>query len=253
MPDNTILRRGGNVSSPQPTKQPVSQPASRVSSTPSKNRAEPTTRFSKPGRYAVGPHHIELVRGHGRWVSSKTKQTTSVALEAGRARFSVRPLSKGVFKVATQHLEVTVIGTVFSVSVDDECSQVEVVRGQVAVRAKAAPENAAAPILLERHGIHTICRLPSTPERLSRLEQVLRDGLSALRRGELVNARRMITRYLAAKPRGPLAAEALFQLVLLEKRLGHRARVKKLRAMLNRRFAASTYPKRLERLLGPMR
>ncbi|HLV65148.1 MAG TPA: FecR domain-containing protein [Polyangiaceae bacterium] len=77
---------------------------------------------------------VTLVSGNAR-VEALPGSSTSVAmrLAAGTARFSVTPRPEREFSVLAGHVHITVLGTVFTVAVDDQAVHVNVERGRVRV------------------------------------------------------------------------------------------------------------------------
>jgi hypothetical protein len=166
-------------------------------------------------------------------------------VSGGRVGFEVRPLRpRGAFRVRTSQVRIDVVGTRFSVDASVRCTRVEVARGLVQVTASHAP--GAGVHRLGPGAGRTFCRPPSSKEVLSAEERMIRRALSLLLdKKDIERADDALARYLARYPGGEFAQEALFQRILVKRRLGQRDRADLLTDRFLARFPASPLSRRL--------
>ncbi|MEZ4470881.1 MAG: FecR domain-containing protein [bacterium] len=167
-------------------------------------------------------------------VASEARDRTVVELSAGTATFAVEPLPPGgIFAVETPHGRVEVVGTRFSVTVEDRCTRVDVAEGKVRVRREADA------FLVPAGESRTICKGSLSGE------EALRAALGDLAAGRAEAGRQRLEGYLAAEPRGLFAEDALFHLALLARREGDEAAT---RAAVDRFLARFPTGHRADRL-----
>jgi ferric-dicitrate binding protein FerR (iron transport regulator) len=134
---------------------------------------------------------------------------TEVQLTAGQAQFTVDPLPPGgVFAVQTPYARVEVVGTAFSVDVVGGCSQVKVSEGRVRVRQGERVH------FLNAGESHRACPKATAGEAW------VQAGMADLAAGRTDQAVAQMERYLDAYPRGALAEDALYNLVLAARQSG---------------------------------
>lgn len=134
---------------------------------------------------------------------------TEVQLTAGQAEFQVDPLPPGgVFAVQTPYARVEVVGTAFSVNVANGCAQIAVSEGRVRVRQG------------ERIRFVTAGQQHRACPQATAGEAWVQAGLADLVAGRTDQAIAQLERYLSAYPRGPLAEDALYNLVLAARQIG---------------------------------
>jgi hypothetical protein len=155
-----------------------------------------------------------------------TTREVRVVVDRGSASFDVEPLGEGRFMVDTPHARVEVIGTRFTVTVQDRhpCTDVSVARGVV----QAAVLPVGDRVVLRRGQSHTLCLAPSPtsnhdPER--ELQQALRLLVSGK---DYPQVARSLTSYLRRHPNGVFAEDALFHLIFVRQRLGQEPEARRL-------------------------
>ena len=198
-----------------------------------------------PRRVSLGAHRVVLSPRTRLRRESGDPRRPALRLERGDAAFSVAPLSPGdSFRVSTPHLGVVVVGTRFSIEVDELCSRIEVLEGIVRVTAASAGSSER----LSAGAARTHCVEPTRPERLTAGESLVRDALEARGR-EPRRALGLLERYLRRHPDGPLTEEALFHAALLQLQLGQTDRAEALSQRFLRRFGHTHRAGRLRHLL----
>ncbi|WP_373047585.1 FecR domain-containing protein [Vulgatibacter sp.] len=197
------------------------------------------------GRYAVGPHRIEVATGGTLHFDSVAAGAAAFRVEAGSASFEVEKLQEGEsFRVRTGQVLVEVVGTRFEVAAEGECSSVAVSEGRVRVTESAGIRYLAAGETGRYCGAATV-------DRQSGGEALVREAVVLVSRGEdLQRAAALLERYRADFGGGPFEEEALFYLTLAKARLGERAAADDLAAQFRQRFPGSARVERLEQWLG---
>ena len=162
----------------------------------------------------LGPHRAALAPHTRLRLAAGTPRSPLLALKQGRARFSVQPLSGGDrFAVETRQVRVEVLGTRFSVEAGARCSRVEVRQGTV--RAVALRDDSA--LELDAGEARSFC----DPLELDAAGREVQRAISLGERGErLPEAEALLAGYLAREPAGAYAEEALYFLVLVQRRQG---------------------------------
>jgi TolA-binding protein len=128
-----------------------------------------------------------------------------------------------------------VVGTRFSVAVQQRCSVVGVQQGIVRVTAMAG---AAQPLRAGEE--RTFCAPPFPPGELDEGGRLVQQALDLLAAGvELERADGLLSRYLQRYPGGPFAEEALFHRVFVMQRLGQPQRARALARQFLQRFSAT--------------
>jgi hypothetical protein len=194
-----------------------------------------------PPRAFVGPHGEDLGRhrltlaagGRAEWLPSPAGEVT-VRLDQGHAQFDVAHLEKmESFRVLSEPVEVTVVGTRFRVDRQGGCTAVALQEGQVDVSFRGQ-------VVAHLHPSdeRTFCLTAAGLESTSPGEKEVRAALALIARDrELGRAAELLERYQRNHPGGVFEAEALFHLVRLQVRLDRRARAGELLDELQRRHA----------------
>jgi hypothetical protein len=169
---------------------------------------------------AIGRHRVTLAaRGRLRRLAS-ARESVSLALDRGRARFEVAHLTPAErFEVLAGPVSVEVVGTRFRVERVLPCTTVTVEQGEVRVRAGAA-------IVARLHAREERRFCPTAQggiEASSPGEGMVRAALTLIADGgDLARAAARLDRYRREQPDGALGPEVLFHLVRLRRRQGAR-------------------------------
>ncbi len=187
---------------------------------------------------ALGPHQLRLAPRTRVRVLRPDPRATEVSLDRGKVEFAVKPLG-GSFKVQARGVLVEVVGTRFTVEEQGGCSVVEVSEGRVRVSAGERR------VLLERGDSERFCAKGSVAKLPG--EEIMREALAHLQRGESREALALLTRYLQAQPRGAFEEEARFHLCLVQARLGRTAEARRSAEEFVARFPTGRRAERLRR------
>ena len=201
----------------------------------------------------LGGHRMTLSQGAELLFADGTPDAPVLLLHSGTVDFQVEPLRGGRFVVKTKHARVTVLGTTFSVNVGERCTTVRVSHGRVRMDrvVAAAKRETAATKILRGGEEHAFCS--RALERVNKLDKDSQRVLRAMRlvgwNRRLREAEALLEAYLAKKPKGSYAEEALFFLVLTKDKLGKALEAKKLATSFLERFPGSSRAERLRRWL----
>ncbi|WP_428263068.1 FecR domain-containing protein [Haliangium sp.] len=164
---------------------------------------------------ALGAHRAELAPHTRLQVLPAAAEDVALVLTTGQAGFAVEPLAPGHgFRVATGDVLVEVVGTRFTVALEDGCTWVAVDEGRVRV----TPAD-AAPVELDPGARRTFCTGAGAAQAVPG-EGWVREALALVSAGrEPARAAALLERYLATYERGVFAEDAMFHLALLYRRL----------------------------------
>lgn len=188
------------------------------------------------GRYAVGPHRIEVDPGGQLRFEGVDPAAASFRLEAGIATFEVEKLAPGgSFRVHTPQALVEVVGTRFEVGVEGDCTSVDVSEGRVRVTGPAG----RAELPAGESGRYCAA--------VAGLESLVREAVILVSQGrDLDRAAELLERYRADAKDTALEEEALFYLTLAKARLGEQEEARELARTFQSRFADSPRAARLQ-------
>jgi ferric-dicitrate binding protein FerR (iron transport regulator) len=209
------------------------------------------TAAKKPATYRLGPHRVTLSAGTRVRLRSAAPAAPRLTVRRGEAEFRVQPLERGdSFVVQTKQVRVEVVGTRFSVSSGQRCSQVRVLEGTVRVTARGTGE-----AHLLRHGAdRTFCDGSPLAQGLGEGDELVRRAQLLLLEGKDVEqADRLLTRYLERYPGGPFAQEALFHQVFARWGLGRHQEARALAREFLRRFPSTSRAARMREWLDERR
>jgi FecR protein len=189
-----------------------------------------------PVRFRLGHHHADL----SAWTTveaTSSNNSHQLRIRRGTATVEVEALQKGdSFVVQTRHFRLEVIGTRFSVSSDDRCSQVRVREGEVRIVERATSRAQVLGANMER----SICSRSRVSQGLGKGGVLVQEALNLLSADrDLARADSLLRRYLEHYTDGPFAEEALFHLIHVKSRRGQRVEARKQAAEFLRRFSSA--------------
>lgn len=186
-----------------------------------------------PQRLHLGTHAVKLASHTRMRIKNAEAKHVKLLLDSGQAQFDVTPLrGQGSFQVQTPQVQITVIGTSFTVETQDQCSRVQVSKGTVRV------ESVKEQVFVHAGEYRTICSASALPESLSVEETVFQQALDLLSQPQTMNeAKKQLTRYLQRYPQGFFVEEALQHLILIQKRVGNSQDVRNLEQQLKQTFS----------------
>lgn len=163
------------------------------------------------GRLRLGSHHVDIAPHSRVELMPSQGADVDLVLVAGKVELVVDPLPAGHgFRVATAAALVEVVGTRFTVAIEDGCTWVAVSEG--VVRVTPADSDADE---LRAGGRRTYCGA-SAGENLEAGERWVREALVHVSTGrDLARATTLLERYLAHHADGVFAEDAMFHLALL--------------------------------------
>jgi TolA-binding protein len=173
----------------------------------------------------------------------QTKQVVRIVQRRGEVRYEVKPDLARPFTVQARDVEVSVIGTVFTVNIEGDGVHVSVERGRVAVRSGerrvelspgetlrlSSAESASAPIARFEDKAEDARAAQPQPSDVSSAAaaamrspvELLAEADAARARGDLATAERALGALLAQHPRAPQAASAAFSLGRIQSARGN--------------------------------
>jgi hypothetical protein len=189
-----------------------------------------------PHRADIAPHsRVELMPGQGADVD--------LVLTAGKVELAVDPLPAGHgFRVATAAALVEVVGTRFTVAIEDGCTWVAVSEGVVRVTPASSDIDE-----LRAGSRRTYCGATAA-ENPEAGERWVREALVQVSAGrDLARATTLLERYLAHHEGGVFAEDAMFHLALLYRGQERDADAARLIDRFLERFPHSDRAERLRR------
>jgi transmembrane sensor len=223
-------------------------PAPRVPPAPTVTLAAPPSRDGTQARSRETPSVLALADGSkahlqpGAEVQTLEQSARLVRLMQARGvvRYDVKPDAERAFTIAAPGVEVRVIGTVFTVAVEDDAVRVSVERGRVAVKSgtRAVELSPGENVRLSRDDPSTSAEPEGVPERRASPEvaktgpdpvagaaqspaTLMQEADAARAKGDLAKAERLLARLLAEHQASPQATSAAFSLGRIQRARGN--------------------------------
>jgi ferric-dicitrate binding protein FerR (iron transport regulator) len=198
---------------------------------------------ASPERLALGPHRVDIAPRSRLERMPGQGADVDLVLTAGKVELTVDPLPAGHgFRVATAAALVEVVGTRFTVAIEDNCTWVAVSEGVVRVTPPSSDSDE-----LRAGGRRTYCGADAG-ESLEAGERWVRAALVQVSEGrDLARATTLLERYLAHHADGVFAEDAMFHLALLYRDQGRDADAARLIERFLARFPGSARAERLRR------
>lgn len=196
-----------------------------------------------PGRLVLGPHRADIAPHSRVELMPSQGADVDLVLTAGKVELVVDPLPAGHgFRVATAAALVEVVGTRFTVAIEDGCTWVTVSEGVVRVTPASSDTDE-----LRAGGRRTYCGA-GAGENPEAGERWVREALVQVSAGrDLARATTLLERYLAHHADGVFAEDAMFHLALLYRGQGRDADAARLVERFLARFPHGSRAERLRR------
>ena len=235
---------------PHPPARMLASPRAGVAPTVAPHRAASSILALADGSKA------ELQAGAEMQALEQSPQLVRLSQSRGVVRYEVKPDAERPFSIAARGVEVRVIGTVFTVAVEDDAVLVSVERGRVAVKSgsRAVELSPGENVRLSTHespahklGPEPVPPTPADPGK-SPAEPagsatispaaLMREADTARAKGDLAQAEQLLAKLLAQHPASPQSTSAAFSLGRVQRARGNFAAAARTFETLRRRAPA---------------